>query len=124
MAKCINKIAGYDSKIRAPRMQYDIDRALNEAELKKKHPGSIQTEWDDDKGYTDFKDTPQSPGFFAYEKASPATKRLADFASENGMNYRVNADGSITVEMETTSTDKVKRVKVRSMPQLRQLLGY
>ena len=42
MSKCINKIAGYDSKIRAPRMQYDIDRALNEAELKKKHPSSGQ----------------------------------------------------------------------------------
>jgi hypothetical protein len=123
----INSEAGTSDLVRdyeLPYMQYDIDRSFNEAELKKKHPGSIQTEWDDDKGYTDFKDTPQSPGFFAYEKASPATKRLADFASENGMNYRVNADGSITVEMETTSTDKVKRVKVRSMPQLRQLLGY
>ena len=34
MSKCINKIAGYDSKIRAPRMLYDIDRALSEASLK------------------------------------------------------------------------------------------
>jgi hypothetical protein len=36
MSKCINKIAGYDSKIRAPRMLYDIDRALSEASLKEK----------------------------------------------------------------------------------------
>ena len=112
------------SKIKNPGLEMKVDKLLEDTPLKKKHPGSIHTEWDADKGYTDFKDTPQSPGFFAYEKASPATKRLADFASENGMNYRVNADGSITVEMETTSTEKVKRVKVRSMPQLRKLLGY
>jgi hypothetical protein len=119
-------VPGYTdtSKIKNPGLEMKVDKLLEDAPLKKKHPGSIQTEWDTDKGYTDFKDTPQSPGFFAYEKASPYTKKLADFASENGMNYRVNADGSITVEMETTSTDKVKRVKVRSMPQLRQLLGY
>jgi len=36
MSKCINKIAGYDSKIRAPRMLYDIDRGLSEASLKEK----------------------------------------------------------------------------------------
>jgi hypothetical protein len=108
----------------AKPLEMKIERELDKAPLKKKHPGSIQTEWNADKGYTDFKDTPQSPGFFAYEKASQDTKRLADFASENGMNYRVNADGSITVEMELSRTDKVKRVKVRSMSQLRDLLGY
>ena len=39
MSKCINKIAGYDSKIRAPRMLYNIDRGLSEASLKEKNPG-------------------------------------------------------------------------------------
>ena len=125
--KCSNvSVPGFEdtNKIKNPGLEMKVDKLLSDAPLKKKHPGSIHTEWSDDKGYTDFKDTPQSPGFFAYEKASPSTKRLADFASENGMSYRINADGSITVEMETTRTSKVKRVKVYSMGQLRALLGY
>lgn len=119
-------VPGYSdtNKIKNPGLGMKMDRLLDSTPLKKKHPGSIHTEWSDDKGYTDFKNTPQQPGHFAYEKASPATKRLADFASENGMNYRVNADGSITVEMEFAKTDKVKRIKVYSMSQLRSLLGY
>jgi hypothetical protein len=125
--KCnINNVPGYTdtSKTKNKPLEMKIERELDKAPLKKRHPSSIQTEWDSDKGYTDFKETPQSPGFFAYEKASPSTKRLADFASENGMNYRVNADGSITVEMGMSRTDEVKRIKVRSMSQLRKLLGY
>ena len=42
MSKCINNVPGHNRTIRAPRMQYDIDRALKEAELKKKHPSSGQ----------------------------------------------------------------------------------
>ena len=36
MSKCINNVPGYNRTIRAPRMQYDIDRALSEASLKEK----------------------------------------------------------------------------------------
>jgi hypothetical protein len=127
MSKCdITKMPGYvdASKIKNKGLEMKVEQLLSVAPLKKKHPASIQTEWSDDKGYTDFKDTPQAPGYFSYEKSSPSTKRLADFASENGFNYRINSDGSITVEMEMSKTDKVKRVKVYTMKQLRELLGY
>jgi len=50
MSKCINKIAGYDSKIRAPRMLYDIDRALSEASLKEKEFADTKTKSGVDRG--------------------------------------------------------------------------
>ncbi len=94
---------------------------------KQSHKPSLHTEWDSVNDNLVLKDTPQSPGFFTYERSSPATKSLVDFALQHDTNFRINADGSLTLEIEAYKDGKptgVKREKVRTMQELRRALGY
>jgi hypothetical protein len=128
--KCnINNVPGYTdtSKTKNKPLEMKIERELDKAPLKKRHPSSIHTEWDVVEGRLILRDTPQSPGFFAYESASYDTKQMVDFALRHDTNFRINKDGSLTLESISGKNNKSYyegRKKVRTMKELRAFLGY
>jgi len=95
---------------------------------KQKHKATLHTVWDDVNDTLTLRDdTPQSPGFFAYEKATPATKHMVDFALRHDTDFRINADGSLSLDNESYKqgvTTYEGRVKVHDMKELRAFLGY
>ena len=137
----LSDIPNYNTRINAPHIQFDIERALKEAsadrtkidkQLKnnpivKSNNSSLKTKWVDSLGEMQLKSGSTAP-----IGTSPEIEMIW-FAIDNNAHFNVARD-YLTVEIQAGGTGDyyrrtkdrplVRKIRVENMAELKELLGY